>query len=134
MTNGKNSVVPTRHRAPVNRGRSRAFAVVLVLSGALVLGACGSTAPAVSAPSSCAKVSAVLSDGPDPDADPIGYAEAQVAPLRAVTTSNPHLHVAITELADAYALYFTTSGSKAASGAVARASTAVDAICPGVTS
>lgn len=50
----------------------------------------------------CEQVSAVLSDGPDPDADPVGYAEAQILPLRQISVSNQALHGAVSQLADAY--------------------------------
>jgi hypothetical protein len=47
-------------------------------------------------------VSAVLSDGPDPTADPVGYAEAQIVPLRAVRTDDVSLRQVLGQLADAY--------------------------------
>src|SRR5580698_6967227 len=69
--------------------RIRARALGLLASGvliALMLSACGSSSPASSSSLSakqqgCTAVSDVLADGPDPDADPVGYAEAQVLPL-----------------------------------------------------
>jgi hypothetical protein len=101
--------------------------------------ACGSSssarASASVASSGCQQVSAVLSDGPDPDADPVGYAEAQILPLRHLGVGNPALRGAITQLADAYQKFFASNGkSSNAKEAVAVASKKLDSICPGATS
>ncbi len=101
--------------------------------------ACGSSSSSASAgasasvtQASCQQVSAVLSDGPDPDADPVGYAEAQILPLRQVSAPNPALHVAIDQLANAYQEFFASNGkSSNAEEAVAVASKKLDSICPG---
>jgi hypothetical protein len=82
----------------------------------------------------CQLVSAVLSDGPDPDADPVGYAEAQVSSLRGISAHDTALRDAIGGLADAYEGFFTSNGSKSAKQAVATASNAVNKICPGAAS
>jgi hypothetical protein len=82
----------------------------------------------------CELVSAVLSDGPDPDADPVGYAEAQVGPLRGIKTGDAKLRDEIGKLADAYQELFTTNGTKTAKEAVSVASSAISKICPGATS
>jgi hypothetical protein len=82
----------------------------------------------------CQSVGAVLSDGPDPDDDPVGYAEAQVMPLEGIHTSDEHLQTAIDGLASAYALFFRTKGAADAKTAVARANNQLNAICPGVAS
>jgi hypothetical protein len=82
----------------------------------------------------CQQVSAVLSDGPDPDADPVGYAEAQVSPLRQISTQDTTLRDAIGKLADAYQVFYTNSGNKAAKEAVTVASSAINKICPGAAS
>jgi hypothetical protein len=101
--------------------------------------ACSSSSPARAsaraAASTCQQVSAVLSDGPDPDADPVGYAEAQVLPLRQISVSDQALSTAITQLADAYQQFFASNGkSSNAREAVAVASKKLDSICPGATS
>jgi len=113
---------------------------VLVLAALLVC-ACGPAArPAASASAStatesaCLQVSAVLSDGPDPDADPVGYAEAQIIPLRQISTSSQALGAAIRQLADAYQKFFASNGGSQAKEAVAVASSKVDSICPGAAS
>jgi hypothetical protein len=79
-------------------------------------------------------VSAVLSDGPDPGADPVGYAFAQVLPLRQLHTSDSSLQTAIDDLATAYQDFYSSKGDKAAAKAVSKASDEVNAICPGAAS
>ena len=116
----------------------------VILSGLalslVVLPACAcsssSSHPAASAAiSGCQRVSAVLSDGPDPDADPVGYAEAQILPLRGISVSDQALRTAITQLADAYQQFFDTNGkNSSAKEAVAVASKKLDSICPGAAS
>jgi hypothetical protein len=123
-------------------------AVGLALIGlAASLAACGSPAPKTSAAAAaakvsaaarrttCSQVSAVLSDGPDPGADPVGYAEAQILPLGQIRTPDAPLRTAIGRLARAYQAFFVSNGtSGAAKLAVASASKQVDALCPGATS
>jgi hypothetical protein len=108
-------------------------AVVLVLSAGW-LSACAG-APAHAQPgalkSTCQQVSAVLSDGPDPGADPVGYAEAQIMPLRQVRTTDSRLKTALDELSSAYRQFTDTKGSRGAKQAVSAASRGVDAVCPG---
>jgi hypothetical protein len=107
----------------------------------LPTGACGSSSPlaahtsASTVESGCQQVSAVLSDGPDPDSDPVGYAEAQVLPLRQIRVSDQALGVAIDQLADAYQQFFASNGkSRNAKEAVAVASKTLNSICPGAAS
>ena len=121
--------------------RTRAELAVAILA-ALLASACSSTAygrgasaavPAVTA--TCQQVGAVLSDGPDPDSDPVGYAEAQILPLRHISTPDPALHAAIGQLADAYQQVFASSGkSSSAKEAVSVASNKLNSICPGAAS
>jgi hypothetical protein len=121
------------------RQLASALTLGLALAATPVLAACsaGSAAhlaspppPAVSA--ACSEVAAALSDGPDPNTDPIGYAEAQIKPLRAISTSDSELRTAINSLAMAYARVFGSNGrNSAAARAVATESRKVNAICPG---
>jgi hypothetical protein len=84
---------------------------------------------------SCQQVSAVLSDGPDPGADPVGYAEAQILPLRHISAPDPALHTAIDQLAGAYQQFYVSNGKSAnAKEAVAVASKKLNSICPGAAS
>jgi len=89
---------------------------------------------AVAAVVACGQVGAALSDGPDPDADPLGYAEAQVIPLRQIHTRDTVLQGAIGKLAAAYQEFFTSNGTKTAKEAVSVASSAINTICPGAAS
>ena len=127
---------------PVAGGIRRLAAMTgTVLGLAALLGACSSAAatssansPAASA-TACRQVSAVLSDGPDPDADPVGYAEAQILPLGQIRTSDSQLRVAITRLAHAYQAFYAGNGtSGSAKAAVASASKRISAFCPGAAS
>jgi hypothetical protein len=115
--------------------------LIVVVSGVLAitgLTACSSSSSSSTAilgsknQQDCNAVSAVLSDGPDPDADSVGYAEAQVIPLGQLTISNPALHQAVQRLASAYQTFSTSSGSAATAAAVtvSSAETAVNKICP----
>jgi hypothetical protein len=77
----------------------------------------------------------VLSDGPDPDADPAGYAEAQILPLRQIHAPDQTFKDAVTRLDRAYQELFASKGkSAAATRAVASASKHINTICPGVAS
>jgi len=80
----------------------------------------------------CQQVSAVLTDGPDPGADPVGYAEAQILPLRQVHTPDTALQKAIDSLASAYNGYSTTNGASKPATATANAAIAeINKLCPG---
>lgn len=100
------------------------------------LAACGSgsAAPTSATQQACQSVAAALADGPDPDADPIGYTQAQVIPLRQIHTSDSALEAAVGNLASAYEQFYETKGSAAAKIAVSSASDKVNAICPGAAS
>jgi hypothetical protein len=107
------------------------------LAAALFLAACSSGTPpapsdAAGASAACAQIRAALSDGPDPGADPVGYAEAQIGSLRAISTGDAALRAAIGHLASAYAAVYATGGkSEAAADAVTAAGRKLNAICPG---
>jgi len=115
----------------------RTLGLIAAALMAVVLCSCGSSghSAASATQDTCQRVSAVLSDGPDPDADPVGYAEAQINPLRQIDAPDQALHAAIGQLADAYQQVFDSNGtSSKAKEAVSVASKKVDAICPGATS
>jgi hypothetical protein len=120
--------------------------VTLILTVALVC-ACGSsgqssTAAATSASPSaaaiaatCEQVSGVLSDGPDPDADPVGFADAHILLLRQISTTDQALHGALSQLADANQKFVASNGKSAnAKEAIAVASKKLNSICPGAAS
>jgi hypothetical protein len=126
------------------RARLRGFALAALLGLPLWATACGSSSsgaaksPGARPPSgvavACQRVADVLSDGPDPGADPVGYALAQVLPLRQIKTSDAALKAAIDELAAAYESVYKTNAAAGTAAAVTKADTAVDKICPGATS
>ncbi len=83
----------------------------------------------------CEQIGAVLSDGPDPGADPLGYAQAQVIPLRHVTVASQTLRTVVGQLADAYQEFYSSNGkSTDAKEAVAVATKKLNSICPGAPS
>lgn len=106
---------------------------------ALLIAGCGASGGPTSARAqarraACGRVQAVLSDGPEPQADPVGYAEAQVLPLRQIHTSDAKLGRAIGGLAHAYEDFYASNGAGRTGRSVAAASRAIDAICPGAAS
>jgi hypothetical protein len=127
------------------RIRGAAAAALIAPGLAALLAACASpaapsrpvaaTTPVTEVHVTCSQVSAVLSDGPDPTADPVGYAEAQILPLGQIRTPDPQLRSAIGDLARAYRAFFDSNGtSGSAKLAVAAASKRIDSFCPGATS
>ena len=111
---------------------------------ALAVTACGSlSAPPSSRSSSaalagtpkqqyCVAVGDVLSDGPDSGADPVGYAQAQILPLRHLTIADASLRRAVQALAAAYQAFSSSGGASASAKQVSTAGKAVNALCPGV--
>jgi hypothetical protein len=124
-----------RWRAPGAIATTLALVVALVVA----LTACGSSSkPARSSAQvkkqTCQQVEAALSDGPDPEADPVGHAQAQILPLREIHTTDPTLHQAIDALAAAYRSFSSTDGSNVAKSAVSAASKTIEHLCPGIES
>jgi hypothetical protein len=124
------------------RSRTVALQALIALAVLLPLGACSSSGSAATAATTgastaaaqaaCQQVSAVLSDGPDPGADPVGYAEAQIQPLRQIHTSDATLGQAVSALATAYSGYYTTNGtSKTATATLTSAINQINKLCPG---
>jgi hypothetical protein len=117
----------------------RSVAVAMATALVVLLGACGSSSkPASSAQSAqvkqqaCKQVEAALSDGPEPQADPVGYAQAQVLPLRQIHTTDGTLQQAIDTLAGAYQAFSSTHGASQAKNAVSSASKTIEHLCPGI--
>jgi hypothetical protein len=88
----------------------------------------------VPAASICVQVADVLGNGPDPDFDPVGYAEAQYGPLGSVKAEKPELQTALKTLATAYQQEFTQGVTKQTKSAVKAGRHAVNSICPGAAS
>jgi hypothetical protein len=128
------------HASPTRQALIRASAGTAAAFLALAVAACGSassqtssaTALGTAVQQDCTTVSDVLSDGPDPGADPVGYAQAQVLPLRQLTISDATLHSAVLTLASAYQTFSTSTTSTRASSALAvsKAENEVNKICP----
>jgi hypothetical protein len=119
--------------------RSRARTLGLLASTGLfafTLSACGNSSASSSSLSAkeqgCTAVSDVLADGPDPDVDPVGYAEAQVLPLGQLKLSDATLSQAVSRLDAAYKAFSATDGAKGTAAAikVSAGETALNAICP----
>jgi hypothetical protein len=120
-------------------GRSRQLPVLALAPGltlVMLVAACGGPASdAAAVKKACSQVNAVLSDGPDPDADPAGYAEAQILPLQHIKAPSKSFRTALSRLDAAYRQLFASQGqSSAATSAVAAASKKINRICPGVAS
>jgi hypothetical protein len=121
------------------RRRTRVPAPGLPLAAGLILAlaGCGGSAAAVQAGTrdACKQIGAVLANGPDPETDPSGYAEAQILPLRQVHPANKSLQAAVSHLDATYQQLFASNGTSAtATAAVAAATKKVNAICPGAAS
>lgn len=121
--------------------RRRASALTLLgLTLALASAACGSSgttrASATSttvAKAACQQVNVVLSNGPDPGADPVGYAEAQVQPLRHIHTQDTTVGKAISSLADAYSGFYSADGKGGqATSQLTAAENRINSLCPGL--
>ena len=114
----------------------RAGVVTLALLLVALLAGCGSSSKATTSAQvktqTCKQVQAVLSDGPEPEADPVGYAQAQVLPLRQIHTTDAKLGAAIDGLASAYRELSSSDGSGSAKSAVSAASKTLKTLCPGI--
>jgi hypothetical protein len=99
---------------------------------ATTVAACGSSSSAGTAAlqQSCTAVADVLSDGPDPGADPVGYAEAQVLPLHQLKISGTKLRDVVDKLASAYQAY-AAKGGRPLAAEVSSEENVLNAICPG---
>jgi hypothetical protein len=124
-----------RRRARLSANSARTAILALALALTPTLCACGSAsrsgASTAAIRRACTQLSAVLSDGPDPDADPVGHAEAQILPLGQFHAPDKALAVAVSQLAAAYRQFFDSNGTGAAKKAVAAASKKINSFCPG---
>jgi hypothetical protein len=106
-----------------------------------LLTACGSSgsgggAASAHAPAAlCQKIMGVLSDGPDPDADPVGYALSQILPLGQIHTSDQAVSTALHSLVAAdHALVKSNGADKTAKADIKKADNSLNTACPGVAS
>jgi nitrous oxide reductase accessory protein NosL len=113
-------------------------ALVAALALALMLAACGSSKPAASSAQvnkqTCKQVEAALSDGPDPEADPVGHAQAQILPLSQIHTTDGSLQRAIDTLAAAYHSFASSNGASSAKSTLGAATKTIEQLCPGIES
>ncbi len=130
-----------KHRA-MPRNRVSATLPYAALAMTVLVAACGTsghvttsghTASGTSAAQqTCQQVDSVLSNGPDPGADALGYAEAQILPLEQIHAADPTLSMAISTLAGAYRSYYAASGTgNTAKSALNTAINRINALCPG---
>jgi hypothetical protein len=111
-----------------------------VLALTVLISACGSGAHTTASGASkattatqqtCQQLAAVLSDGPDPGADPVGYAEAQVLPLRQIHSPDQTLEGAISTLATAYNSFYAAEGTgSGVKSALTTAVNRINSLCP----
>jgi hypothetical protein len=97
-------------------------------------GGSGGGAAVAKAPAAlCNQILAVLSDGPDPTADPVGYALSQILPLGQIHTSDRTVGGTLTRLIAAdKELVKSNGGDRSSSSAITRADAALNGACPGV--
>lgn len=118
--------------------------LALAAATAATASACGSSsqpaAPKAAAPASaaalgqdCTAVTDVLADGPDPDSDSVGYAEAQILPLKQVTLADSSVRSAVARLDAAFDAFTGAQGAARtqAGTTVTSAENALNALCPG---
>ena len=96
----------------------------------------GGAAAAATAPQAlCQQLNGVLADGPDPDADPVGYAFSQIEPLQAIHSSDSSAVHEVSKLISADQAFYNSNGSdKAAATAIKKADASLNKVCPGVAS
>jgi hypothetical protein len=94
----------------------------------------GVTAALAKAPAStCQLLNDVFSDGPDPDADPVGYALSQILPLRNLESSDSALMATVSKLeSDDEDLVKANGADSLAAAAIKKDDKAIDSACPGV--
>jgi hypothetical protein len=99
-------------------------------------GGSGGAAAAAAAPHAlCQQLNGVLADGPDPDADPVGYALSQIEPLQAIHSSDSSAMHKVSRLIAADQGFYNSNGSdKAAATAIKKADASLNKVCPGVAS
>jgi hypothetical protein len=124
------------HAPPVRPAARGAVAAVAAAFLAVAIAGCGSASSSRAAASAvlgtqvqqdCTAVSDVLADGPDPGTDAVGYAQAQVLPLRQLKIGDAALRGDVLALAGAYQAFSAGSGSTAT---VTKAENSVNSVCP----
>ncbi len=122
--------------------RPRGMALASVAVAVPLWVACGAAGPSGAAVKSahaptavCQKILAVFSDGPDPDADPVGYALSQILPLGQIHTSDHTVSTTLRSLIkDDRALVKSNGDDKTAKTGIKKADKSLNKVCPGVAS
>jgi hypothetical protein len=122
--------------------RPRGMALASVALAVPLSLACGAGSPSGAAVASahaptavCQKILGVLSDGPDPDADPVGYALSQILPLGQIHPSDRTVSTTLRSLIRADRSLVTSNGAdKTAKTGIKKADTSLNKACPGVAS
>ena len=136
-----------RTSTPHPRRRAARLLAVLALAAATAAtaAACGSSSSTTASPAStasarsqdCTALSDVLADGPDPTADSVGYAQAQILPLKQLKLSESAVQSAANRLDAAFTAFVAAKSPSTQTQAavqVTSAENAVNALCPGATS
>jgi acyl CoA:acetate/3-ketoacid CoA transferase alpha subunit len=98
-------------------------------------GSSASGGAAIAPAALCEQLNGVFSDGPDPDADPVGYALSQIMPLQGLHTSDSSAMATVSSLADAdQALVNANGADKSATATIKHDDAALDRVCPGAAS
>jgi hypothetical protein len=120
------------------RVRRRQLALASVAVAVPLWAACGGggSAAAAKAPTAlCQKLLAVFSDGPDPDADPVGYALSQELPLSQIHSSDTAAIQTVKSLIAADRVYVKSNGADhSAKKTIASDDGTLNKACPGVAS
>jgi hypothetical protein len=119
-----------------HRAALACLAVTVPLLAACSSSSSGGGSSQAKAPAAfCQKVLGVMSDGPDPDVDPVGYALSQIAPLGQIHTSDQALERKLSDLIAADQTLVNTNGTDhAATKSIAKDDAGLNKVCPGVTS
>jgi hypothetical protein len=81
----------------------------------------------------CQQLNGVLSDGPDPTADPVGYALSQIRPLAGIHTSDGAVATTVGKLDSADQTLVRTNGRDSSAKAdITQAFKKLNQACPGV--
>lgn len=109
--------------------------LAIAVSAATTVSACGSSSSASkggsSVQQSCTAIGDTLANGPDPSADPVGYAEAQILGLQKLKITDGALNKAVQNLDAAYQAFSSANGTGPSAVQVTAAQNALNAICPG---
>ena len=127
----------TRQRGGWTASWRRSTAVLATFALAALLAACGSSSkPALTSAQvkkqTCKQVEAVLSDGPEPEADPVRGARRRSCRCGRSAPTDAKLAGAIGTLASAYKAFSESNGASAPKAAVNSATKKIKTLYPGI--